>query len=75
MRHLRRPWHRDGIPAWGWAVIVVMRVVSLLWGLVPMALLVAGIWWWTHGGARRAPRLAKQAVQQVRAAADSLFGK
>lgn len=71
----RRLWHRDGIPAWGWVAIVVMRVAALLWALVPLALLVAGIWWWTHGGARRAPLLLKQAVHQMRAAADSLFGK
>ncbi len=75
MEPARRLWHRDGIPAWGWVAIIVLRVVSLLWALVPLALLVAGIWWWTHGGARRAPQLAKRAVLHVRAATDSLIGR
>ena len=62
--------HRD-VPAWGWALIVLAR----LWALVPLVLLVAGIWWWTHGGDRQAPKWLRQAVQHARAAADSAFGK
>jgi hypothetical protein len=75
MERARRPWHRDGIPAWGWAAIVVMRLASLVAVLLPVALLAGGIWWWTHGGAQQAPRLARQAVHQVQAWADSLRGR
>lgn len=65
------PAFRDGIPAWGWVALVVAR----LWALVPLVLLALGFWWWTHGGARQAPKLLRQAVQHVRAAADSTFGR
>ena len=75
MSRPRQPWHRDEIPAWGWLALGVMRVVSLAWMLVPLALLAAGLWWWTHGGSHRAPKLAKRAVEHARAAADSLFGR
>ena len=63
--------HREDIPSWGWVALGLMR----LWALLPLAVLVAGIWWWTHGGARQAPRLLKQAVQHVRAAVDSGVGR
>lgn len=75
MTRPHRSWHRDGIPAWGWLALVVMRVVSLAWALVPLALLAGGLWWWTHSGARHAPELARSAARHARAAADSVFGR
>lgn len=67
----REPAFRDGIPAWGWTALVLAR----LGALVPLVLLAVGIWWWTHGGARQAPRLFRQGVQHARAFVDSTFGK
>ncbi len=75
MERPQRPWHRDGLPAWGWVGLVVLRIVSLAWVLLPAAILAAGLWWWTHGGSRQAPRLARQAVQHAKAMVDSAFGK
>jgi hypothetical protein len=75
MERARKPWHRDGIPAWGWAAILIMRLVSLAMVLLPVVVLAGGIWWWTHGGARKAPALARQAVRQVQAWTDSLLGR
>lgn len=64
----REPAFRDGIPAWGWAALVVARV----WALLPLILLAIGIWWWASGGSEQAPRILKRAVQHARAAVDSL---
>jgi hypothetical protein len=75
MERPRSPWHRDGLPAWGWAGLILLRIVTLAWTLLPAALLAAGIWWWTHGGSREAPRLLRSAVQHVKAMADSAFGR
>jgi hypothetical protein len=75
MARERKPWRRDGLPAWGWAALAGIRLVTLAWTLLPAALLAAGIWWWTHGGSSRAPRLAKQVVAKVKAMADSAFGR
>mgnify|MGYP001249901953 CR=1 FL=1 len=63
--------HRDGIPVWGWLALGVFRVASL----VPLLLLVAGLWWWLHGGAHEAPQLARRASQWAAATADSLFSR
>jgi hypothetical protein len=71
----RRPWHRDGIPAWGWAALVVMRLAALAWTLIPLLLLAAGLWWWAHGGGRDSQPRIRHAVEHARAAADSLFGR
>lgn len=75
MKPPRQPWHRDGLPPWAWVALAVMRIASFAWVLLPLALLAAGLWWWTHGGADRAPHLARRAAQHARATADSLLGR
>jgi hypothetical protein len=70
MANEREPAFRD-VPTWAWAAIVLAR----LWALVPLLLLAGGIWWWTHGGSRQAPRWFRHAVQHARTAADSTFGR
>lgn len=59
------------IPAWGWALIIVAR----LWALLPLVLVIVGLWWWTSGGSEQAPKWLRKAGQHARAAADSAFGK
>lgn len=75
MKQQSKPWHRDGIPAWGWVALVLLRLASLLAALVPLALVAALLWWWTHGGRHAAPGMAKRAGEQARATADSLLGR
>lgn len=67
----RRPWFRGGLPWWAWTFLIFTRLAMLL----PLVLLVAGLWWWSHGGAREAPKLVKRAAQHVHAWSDSLFGR
>ena len=71
----RKSWHRDGIPAWGWFAIIVMRLFSLVVALLPVLLLVAGVWWWNHGGAKRAPKVVQQAVAKVQSWVGAALGK
>jgi len=71
MERPRKAGQSDDVPAWGWLALGALR----LWALLPLALLVAGLWWWTHGGARQAPRLLRQAAQHARAFADSVLGR
>ena len=75
MTNERKSWHRDGIPAWGWIAITVMRLFSLVMALLPVLLLVAGVWWWNHGGAKRAPKVVQQAVTTVRSWVNAVLGK
>jgi hypothetical protein len=62
--------HRE-VPAWAWVVLLLARV----WALLPLLLLAAGIWWWTHGGSKQAPRWLREAVQHARTRADSTLGR
>jgi hypothetical protein len=71
----RKSWHRDGIPLWGWAAIGVIRLGSLVMALLPVLVLAGGIWWWTHGGAKKAPKFVQQAVERVQKWASGVFGK
>ena len=71
----RKSWHRDGIPLWGWFAIAALRLGSLVMTLLPVLLIVAGVWWWTHGGAKQAPKFVQQAVERVQKWADSVLGK
>lgn len=66
-----KPWFQDGMPWWAWAFLLLTRLAMLL----PMVLLAAGLWWWSHGGARQAPGLIKRAAQHMHALSDSLFGR
>lgn len=75
MTRPERPWHRDGIPAWGWLALIAMRLGSLVAMLLPFALLAAGLWWWTHGGRHAAPKLVQRAGEHTRAVADSVLGR
>ena len=65
--------HRDDVPAWGWVGLLAARVTSLVVAAVPVALLVWAVWWWTHGGAQRAPGLVRQTAANVQAWIDSAW--
>lgn len=71
----RKSWHRDGMPLWGWFALFFARLLSLLMTFLPLLLLAAGIWWWNHGGAERAPRFVQKAVQVAQGWVDAVIGK
>lgn len=67
----RKPWFREGMPWWAWAFLVASRVAAI----VPLVLVALFLWWWTHGGAERAPGMARHAAARTSAWVDSIFGR
>ncbi len=67
----RKPWHRDGMPAWAWGFLVASRVVAVLAALVPIAIAVGAWWWWNHppGHGRR---VMAEVIPHAQRAVDSL---
>ena len=68
----RSPWHRDDLPPWAWAAIVVMRVAQVVAALVPLALVVLLGWGWAHRGDPQLRQALRGAANQAGALADSV---
>jgi len=72
MDHARAPWHRDGMPAWAWVALAVVRVAQLVAALVPVAVLVLVCWTWSHRQDARVRQVLHGVAKQASALADSV---
>jgi hypothetical protein len=71
MKDPRRSTH-ERVPVWGWLGLLGLRLAAVAWWVWPVVLIVAFVWWWTHGGVQHAPTIVREAVRHVQAAFDSL---
>jgi len=45
---VRSPWHRETLPRWAWAGLLLLRFLGVVLAMLPVATAVLAIRWWTH---------------------------
>lgn len=44
----RSAWHRDAVPRWAWAGLLLLRFLGVVLTMLPLACAALLLWWWTH---------------------------